>query len=66
MLERSIYDEGLSELCYEALSLLVMLKLDEIGTGLRGCSKLHSQYDDHIGGFWKLDMKSSRGVLKMP
>ena len=31
---------------------------------IRGCSKLHSQYDDHIGGFWKLDMKSSRGVLK--
>jgi hypothetical protein len=31
VLERSIYDEGLSELCYEALSLLVMVKLDEIG-----------------------------------
>jgi len=33
VLERSIYDEGLSELCYEA-KLLVMLKLDEIGAGL--------------------------------
>ena len=55
--------ENITFYLYVTVIYIYLLITSHFTYMLRGCSKLHSQYDDHIGGFWKLDMKSSRAYL---